>query len=115
MPIPNFFIVGAPKCGTTALCEYLKYHPNVFMSTPKEPHYFAEDFERYRHVKTEDKYLALFGDCNDRHLMIGEASVFYLRSTRAVSLIRDFNPDAKIIVMLRNPVDMVYSLSLIHI
>ena len=42
---PNFFIIGAPKCGTTALSRYLSQHPNIFMSDPKEPHYFCDDFK----------------------------------------------------------------------
>lgn len=104
---PNFFIVGAPKCGTTALSEYLKSHPNVYLSSPKEPHYFAEDFN-HTQFKTLDKYLELFagqGDCQ----VVGEASVHYLCSAVALANIYDFNPEAKIIAMLRNPVELVYS------
>ena len=48
---PNFFIVGAPKCGTTALYEYLRPHPNVFMPEIKEPHYFAKDLGTYPRIK----------------------------------------------------------------
>ncbi|UCF19045.1 MAG: sulfotransferase [Gemmatimonadota bacterium] len=109
---PNFFIVGAPKCGTTALSEYLREHPSIFMSTPKEPHYFAADFNPYvRHyVHTLDEYLALFEACKEHHLAAGEASVFYLYSSTALSNIRAFDPDARIIAMVRNPIDMAYSL-----
>jgi hypothetical protein len=107
---PNFFIVGAPKCGTTALSEYLRTHPNVFMSTPKEPHYFADDLADYRHVTDMAAYEALFANVESRHLAIGEASVFYLYSAEAIENIHRFRPDAKLIVMLRNPVDMLHAL-----
>lgn len=110
MKKPNFFIVGAPKCGTTALGEYLKTHPSIFMSTPKEPHFFSEDFPRYRRVKTLPDYEALFSGADKTQTMIGEASVFYLRSETALNLIHQYNSEARVIVMLRKPVDMVYSL-----
>lgn len=106
---PNFFIVGAPKCGTTALCEYLKEHHNIFISDPKEPHYFAEDLDNYRLVKTEDSYLELFKDSQEDNLAIGEGSVFYLYSSVALQNIYQFDPQAKIIVMLRKPSELVYS------
>lgn len=109
MTKPNFFIVGAPKCGTTALCEYLRSHPNVFMSTPKEIHYFAEEFRNLRKAESLDQYLEFFKDCKRDHLAIGEASPVYLSSLSAISNIRRFNESAKIIVMLRNPVDLCYS------
>ena len=106
---PNFFIVGAPKCGTTALSEYLRDHPNVFISEPKEPHYFAFDFEQYRVKKNWSEYLNLFASSTSEHTAIGEGSVFYLCSSVALEKIKEYNPQAKIIVMLRNPVDMIYS------
>jgi len=109
MTMPNFFIVGAPKCGTTALYEYLREHPNVFMCTPKEPHYFATDLPKKRLVQTLDEYNHLFDKAGENHKAIGEASVWYLYSDDAIENIKKFNPDAKIIVMLRNPVDFVYS------
>lgn len=109
MTKPNFFIIGAPKCGTTALSDYLRDHPNVYFSEPKEPHYFAEDLEKYRLTKTLDEYLGLFDGCSQEHTAIGEGSVFYLFSTVALEKIHKFNPQAKIIVMLRNPVDLVHS------
>jgi hypothetical protein len=107
---PNFFIVGAPKCGTTALYEYLRPHPNIFMPTLKEPHFFAKDLGTYPRIKTPKDYEALFASATDQHLRVGEASVYYLRSSVAIPGIREFNPDALIIAMFRNPVDMVYSL-----
>lgn len=114
---PNFFIAGAPKCGTTALYEYLMPHPSVFMPKVKEPHFFARDLGTYRSVRTMDEYAGLFAESTPRHLAVGEASVYYLRSSVAIPGIREFNPDAKIIAMFRNPVDMVYSLhsQLLHV
>jgi Sulfotransferase domain len=107
---PNFFIVGAPKCGTTALYEYLRPHPNIFMSAVKEPHFFAKDLGTYPRIKTAEDYARLFAESTDVHLRVGEASVYYLRSSVALANIHGFNPAAKIIAMFRNPVDMVYSL-----
>jgi Sulfotransferase domain len=108
--IPNLFIVGAPKCGTTALYEYLRQHPNIFMSKVKEPHFFARDLAPYPRIKTLEDYTDLFAECTAQHLRIGEASVYYLRSTNAIANIHAFNPEARIIAMFRNPVEMVYSL-----
>jgi hypothetical protein len=106
---PNFFIVGAPKCGTTALYEYLRPHPDIFMSTIKEPHYFAKDLGSYPRIKTPEEYEEIFAGSTERHRRLGEASVYYLRSTVAIPNIREFNPDARLIAMYRNPIDMVYS------
>jgi len=110
MKKPNLFIVGSPKCGTTALSEYLREHPNIYMSEPKEPHYFAIDIPKYRTIKTEDEYYNIFDKSTDKHKIIGEASVFYMYSKVAINNIKRFNPDAKIIVMLRNPVQVAYSM-----
>ncbi|MEW6119436.1 MAG: sulfotransferase [Pseudomonadota bacterium] len=110
MIYPNFFIVGAPKCGTTALASYLRDHPDVFLCDPKEPHYFANDMDAHRYVRSEEAYLALFRHAKEHHHAIGEASVGYLFSTVALANIRAFNPDARIIAMVRNPVDMAQSL-----
>ena len=118
MPIkPNFFIAGAPKCGTTALYEYLRPHPNIFMPEIKEPHFFAKDLGTYPRIKTLEEYRALFADATAEHRRVGEASVYYLRSSVAIPGIREYNPEAKIIAMFRNPVDMVYSLhsQLLHV
>lgn len=104
---PNFFIVGAPKCGTTALSDYLSEHPNVYISAPKEPRFFAEYFQ-LPNIKTWDQYLSLFQNAEGK-LAIGEASVHYLCSSTAIEKIYQYKPDAKIIAMLRNPIDLVYS------
>ncbi len=109
MPRPNFFIAGAPKCGTTALSEYLRANPQVFVSDPKEPHYFASDFDRLRVVDTERAYEKLFDDASPQHRAIGEASTGYLYSAVALERIKAYAPGARLIAMLRNPVDLAYS------
>ena len=110
MKKPNFFIVGAPKSGTTALSEYLRAHPRVYMCTPKEPHYFATDIPNYRRVKTEEEYFGLFTAATHEHIAIGEASVFYLYSETAIQNIKKLASNSKIIVLLRNPIDLTYSI-----
>lgn len=107
--IPNFFIVGAPKCGTTALYEYLRPHPSIFMPELKEPHYFAKDLGTYPRIKTLEDYQGLFAARTEAQVRVGEASVYYLRSAVAIANIHEFNPEARIIAMFRNPVEMVHS------
>lgn len=106
--LPDFFIVGAPKCGTTSLHYYLQQHPQVFMAA-KELHFFGQDFTYQEAPTPFDYYLSFFKDA-PANLTIGEASVWYLYSTKAAEEIKQINPQAKIIIMLRNPVDMIYSL-----
>jgi hypothetical protein len=106
---PDFFIVGAPKCGTTAMQDYLGQHPEIFMPDMKEAHFFGADLDAPVYLRDEKKYLALFAKARDEK-RIGEASVFYLYSKQAAREIKAFAPDASIIVMLRNPVEMIYSL-----
>lgn len=108
--IPTVFIVGAPRCGTSSLYHLLDAHPQVFMSRPKEPHHFGADLEiRPRLHASREAYLALFEGAGDvRHA--GEASVLYLYSRTAPAEILALSPDARIIVMLRDPVEFVPSL-----
>lgn len=117
MKRPNFFIVGAPKCGTTALFSYLGEHPEIYipdspdslesvMGGKKELHYFGSDLPFNR--PSLDKYLAYYTEAGEeKHL--GESSVFYLYSKNAAQEIHEFCPSARIIMMLRNPIDMMYS------
>lgn len=109
MTLPNFFILGAPKAGTTAIAQYLSEHPQVFMSNPKEPHHFNTD-DNYRHVKLREDYERLFDSASAQHVIIGEASVHYLSSREAVPQIEKTIPRPRYLVMLRNPVEMAYSL-----
>ncbi len=106
---PNFFIVGAPKCGTTAMYDYLKQHPDIFMSEVKEPNYFGKPYPPPRDlVYDETGYLKLFSSATDEK-RLGEATPGYLGSPVAAEKIYAFDPEAKIIIMLRSPVDLVYS------
>jgi len=107
---PDLFIVGAPKCGTTALYAYLRRHPEIFMSPLKEPHFFGSDLVfADRPPLSEREYLEFFAGARD-HRLAGEASVWYLYSTRAATEIKAFSPTARILVMLRNPVDVMHAL-----
>ena len=104
---PNFFIIGAPKCGTTSLSVYLSEHREIVMSHPKEPHYFSTDIENGR-ITDQSKYLACFS-ANQNSSAIGDASTLYLYSKVAINNILAFNKDAKFIVMLRNPTEVAFS------
>lgn len=106
---PEFFIVGAPKAGTSALFEHLGQHPRVFFPRLKEPMYFGSDLEFLNcSRRTLEDYRALFADA-DHAARIGEASTTYLYSQRAPAEIRDFNPQARIIIMLRDPVAVMHA------
>ncbi len=115
MAKPDLFIVGAPKSGTTSLYEYLSGHPQMYMSPVKEPLYFCPDVRGWRgppplaYPADEERYLDLFRDTRGaRH--IGEATTRYLVSHEAAGLVHQFQPDARAIVMLRTPVDLVHAL-----
>lgn len=96
MPVPNFFIVGAPKCGTTALYTYLAGHPDVFMSRIKEPQFFAADILRHqRTVANFPQYLECFAAAR-HHRRIGEASTSYLSSRSAAPEIKELSPAPKL-------------------
>lgn len=105
---PDFFILGAPKCGTSSLINMLRWHTSIYVPLSYEPQYFSTDFGAVIDY-TPESYLALFSHVEDKHLAIGEKSVIYLYSEVAVENILEFNPDARFIIMLRNPVDLVYS------
>jgi hypothetical protein len=109
MKKPNFFLIGAPKCGTTAINQYLRDHPKIFIPKWKEIHYFSPDFPNYQKVTKIEEYLSLFNDANEEHFAVGEASVFYMYSKYALDRILEFDPNAKILIMLRNPISMIYS------
>jgi sulfotransferase family protein len=105
---PGLFIVGAPKCGTTAWVKYLGEHPQIAFSRIKEPHYFALDLPALREVETEREYEALFSGAGDAAVR-GEASVLYLFSKAAAEEIRKYNPDARILLLLRAQEDCLPS------
>ena len=110
MKTPSFFIVGAPKCGTTALTSYLRAHRDVYMSPIKEPHYFATDFPHFRYADTWSSYLELFRDAAPSCTAVGEASALYLYSEAAIPNILARLPDARFIVMLRDPFELAVSM-----
>lgn len=108
--VPDFFIVGAPKSGTTAMYEYLRTHPDLFLPARKELRYFGRDLDiRDREAFSEAAYLAHFAAAPPA-ARVGTAYVWYLFSTTAAAEIREFSPDARIIAMVRNPVDMLPAL-----
>ena len=97
MRVPDFFIIGAPKCGTTALHSYLRDHPRIFMPERKEIHFFCEDlnFPRRSSVRDRDEYLGLFAAATD-DMLIGEGSASYLYSDVAVAKISDGQPERQV-------------------
>jgi len=114
--MPDFFIAGHPKCGTTALYEMLRTHPQVFMPELKEPWYLAEDmaarFQPPRSAEppeTLEQYMELFAEAEPSQLA-GEASSCYLLSATAAERIAGLRPDAKIIAILREPAAFLRSL-----
>ena len=137
--LPNFFIVGAPKAGTTSLYRYLKQHPQIYMSPVKEPSYFASEIQIEnlceafkRHVRRQSPHLreyvddgkppdpyawlvlnsedyeTLFHRVKDEKA-IGEATVSYLWSETAAGNIHRRIPDAKIVMILRDPAERAFS------
>jgi hypothetical protein len=107
MPKPGFFIVGAPKSGTTAMFDYLGQHPEIYTTGVKEVPFFGSDLEYHRRPDTT-AYLKFFD--KGKQQLCGDAMVWYLYSQKAAQEIHSFNPTAKIIIMLRKPVDLIYSL-----
>ncbi len=133
----NFFLIGAPKAGTTFIHERLSYHRQVFLSPLKEPNHFATDIQPHRFstafkanhpddlgsyfarrplvprqvgfVQNPDQYAALFEEATPEHKVVGECSTSYLWSAEAASMVAARHPEARILAVLRNPVDRLYS------
>jgi len=109
---PNFFIVGAPKAGTTSLYWYLKNIPGIYMSSIKEPNYFSiktmPKDHPLRPIRDKRKYLNLFKNVTDEKI-IGEASPRYLDDPEAPKLIHELVPHARILISLRDPVERIFS------
>ncbi len=109
---PDFFIVGNPKSGTTALYEMLRRHPQIYMPTLKEPHFLAAAEPPPPPLpRTLEEYLALFAPARPDQ-RAGEASPSYLRSPLAVDRIAQLQPGARIVAILREPASFVRSLHL---
>jgi sulfotransferase family protein len=111
MTMPNFLIIGTMKSGTTALYYYLEQHPQIYMSPVKEPNFFCSGGQEGWESKSVTRiqaYQHLFKDVSDEKA-IGEASHCYLYEPQAVARIQQHLPDAKLVAILRNPVDRAYS------
>ena len=106
---PSFFIVGAPKCGTTALSSYLSDHPELFMCSPKEPYYFASDLGGLPRISSLTEYLSLFKGAPEQAKVAGESSAVYAFSSVAIENIAAFDAAARIVFMVRNPVDIAHA------
>ncbi|MEM1144707.1 MAG: sulfotransferase [Pseudomonadota bacterium] len=111
----DFFIVGAPKAGTTALHQFLAGHPGAYLSQPKELNYFSGPelksqslYYKQHIVESREDYTEVF-DTAETLQKIGEASVSYLFYPEVAKRIRAYNPHAKIIILLRDPVDRAFS------
>lgn len=129
----NLFIVGAMKAGTTSFIEMLSQHPEIYVSPVKEPHYFLEslpkniyepsrffnldtyfekDFPEPLHIATVSKevhYKKLFSLAKEEHKYLAEASTGYLHDPKCAQNIFDYNPEAKIIILLRDPLKRAFS------
>ncbi len=120
MIMPNFLIIGAAKAGTTALHKYLQQHPQIYMTPTKETNFFAFEGEKLDYQGPGDKalkdfsitelskYQAEFTGVTDE-LAIGEACPSYLYFPQAATRINNYIPDARLIVILRNPVERAYA------
>ncbi|MFN4254007.1 MAG: sulfotransferase family protein [Saprospiraceae bacterium] len=108
---PNLFIAGAPKCGTHALYYFLKSHPKVFMSDYKAPHHFDTDILIAKdQFLSEQQYLDLFKNAKDTEIYRGESNGWNFVSAVAAKNIKAYAPDARILIMLRNPFDAIPSM-----
>lgn len=121
MTMPNFLIIGAGKSGTTSLYHYLRQHPQVYMSPVKEPKFFAVEGKKLDFRGPNDEismnrgsitdinaYQALFRNVTNERA-VGEASPLYLYSPEAPGRIKHYIPEAKLIAILRDPVERAYS------
>ena len=120
MKMPNFFIIGSAKAGTSSLYHYLKQHPQIYMSPVKEPRFFAFEGEepvfcgpstnhdRKFAVNTLEEYRQLFEGVTDE-IAIGEASPVYMHIPKAAQRIKQYVPEAKIIAILRHPAERAFS------
>jgi hypothetical protein len=115
---PDFFVVGAPRCGTTSFCTYLARNPQICFSKPKEPHYFTRLDRDPTPAELQRDYLdRYFGHCGDAHRAVGEGSVSYLYLPEVIERIRRLNPAARFIALVRNPLQMLpsYHLKMLYL
>ena len=110
---PNFFVVGAPKAGTTSIYSYLRNHPQVFVPKIKELHFFSypevtDTYYKVYFCKSLKEYLSFYSSAKNVKI-IGDFSPSYLYNKCAASRIKKFNPSSKILIMLRDPVERAIS------
>ncbi len=106
---PSFFIVGAPKAGTSSMAHYLRVHPELFLPDRKDVPFFGSDLDYRRPRPSAAEYLAQFEAVGD-DVLGGDACTSYLQSRRAAAEIAAFDPAARIVVMLREPVAAMRSM-----
>jgi Sulfotransferase family len=113
MSLPDLYLIGAPKAGTTTVARWLSGHPDVYWSVPKEPYYWAADYPRMRShygFSTRSAYERLYSsEAASSARYRGDGSTTYLYSDRAIPDICEAVPDARFLVCLRNPIDLVVS------
>jgi Sulfotransferase family len=115
--VPDFFLVGTPKSGTTAMYTMLRRHPQIYMPESKEPWFFAPELHLRPPPRPEgiartlDEYMSLFDDAQPEQ-QVGEATALYLWSRTAAERIAEVRPDARIIAILREPASFLQSLHL---
>lgn len=106
---PNLYIIGAPKCGTTSVANWLNQHNECYLPEVKEPHYFNDD-DGHQMTPNIEEYLELYNGYHNKKILI-DASVWYLFSKNAVRNIEAYTENnAKYIVCIRNPIEMVEAL-----
>jgi hypothetical protein len=109
-PDRTFFIVGAPRCGTTALSSALRDHPGIDFAVPKEPHYFSRLRDDWSAEQLARDYFPIFfRRWRDEGVALGEGSPSYIYSDEAIDAIERSFPAARYIVMVRNPMEMLPS------
>lgn len=110
MKKPNFFVIGAAKCGTTSLCELLSQHPEVFFSPEKEPRFFSHENRYSKGFKFYDSFF----DAASEEKVVGEGSTTYSeawldRSEKSAARIYQYSPEAKIVYCVRDPLERIES------
>jgi hypothetical protein len=117
---PDFFLVGAPRCASTFMYTFLRRHPQIYLPEVKEPRFMCRDLDSgdaadaRMFIRGWERYLSLFLPVTDE-LRVGEACVFNLYSKVAAENIRRFNPTARIIIQLREPVEQMYSFHAVRV
>lgn len=104
--MPNTFLAGAPKCGTTSLANWLSEHPGIFLPVKKEPHFFNEELNNCGDFAA---YLSLYENCPANKKILLDGSTSYFTSKESISRIVETVGKPKFVVMLRNPVELVRS------